>query len=315
MDDAHRAFLQAFLASPVMTFADAQPRLAAIQTIFEERDILVQDITQDELANYISNLNNLISPLDYEIRSIHSQTDPSRTVTYALVNAASDAMTQVATNHSPDEIAFVKKVIDAMFEGSGNKEIFAVPGMQALNIAKQPRNRESMVAATQADGEPQMTQGQVKALTLDQAERVLASLVAEGWFEKSRREYYSLSPRALMELRGWLVDTYDGEAVEEGDESMKRVRFCEGCREILTIGQRCHNRECGCRIHDTCTQGFFRGQTEKRCPRCEAAWTGTDFVGERAAGGRVQNMPVRRGRPSAASRNTQSMANADSDDD
>jgi hypothetical protein len=49
-----------------------------------------------------------------------------------------------------------------------------------------------------------------------------------------------LSPRALMELRGWLVETYNEEAPAEGEEDeeesrWERVKFCETCRDIVTI--------------------------------------------------------------------------------
>ena len=37
------------------------------------------------------------------------------------------------------------------------------------------------------------------------------------------------------------------------------------------------------RLHDICTQNFFRVQKSKKCPLCKTDWTGNDFVGERAA--------------------------------
>lgn len=67
-----------------------------------------------------------------------------------------------------------------------------------------------------------------------QAEKVLKSLVAEGWFEKSQAGYYSLSPRALMELRGWLIDTYNDEEDDEDDQTM-RIKLCFACKEIITV--------------------------------------------------------------------------------
>lgn len=77
---------------------------------------------------------------------------------------------------------------------------------------------------------------------MSQAEAVLVGMVEEGWFEKSRAGYYSLSPRALMELRGWLVETYNEPPGEEGEESeeddgagRERIKFCQACREIVTV--------------------------------------------------------------------------------
>ena len=48
-------------------------------------------------------------------------------------------------------------------------------------------------------------------------------------------------------------------------------------------GQRCPGRACTCRLHDICTQNFFRTQKSRKCPLCQTGWTGNDFVGERAA--------------------------------
>lgn len=106
-----------------------------------------------------------------------------------------------------------------------------VSSMQALQLAKVPSDsnrRES--TAVQANG----TQGgAAQSLTMTQAETVMSSLVDEGWLEKSAKGNYSLSPRGLMELRGWLVDTYNDED-EEGHRG-RRVKFCAACKDILTV--------------------------------------------------------------------------------
>ena len=178
--------------------------------------------------------------MDLEIRSTRSQHD--RTQVYALVNTASDALTQLATTHSPDEIAFVKRVLDAMFETNNtrSKEVMAVTGMQAARLAKPPAGARASLGGDGEDGA--QTQGSAgHGLTIAQAERVMADMVAEGWFEKSRAGYFSLSPRALMELRGWLKDMYNapaGEGEDEG-EGLVRVRDCEACREIVTVVSCC----------------------------------------------------------------------------
>lgn len=76
--------------------------------------------------------------------------------------------------------------------------------------------------------------GAAQSLTMPQAETMLARLVEEGWFEKSLKGFYSLSPRGLMELRGWLVDTYNDDDDEEGNRR-KRIKFCAACRDIITV--------------------------------------------------------------------------------
>lgn len=169
-----------------------------------------------------------------EIRSTYPQTATTRSHEsriYALVNLASDPQTQLATSHTPDEIAFVKRVLDAIFEtnNSQSKEIMAVRAIDALNVARVTRTRD--LDATQGTAST--------GIKKDQAEKVLASLVEEGWFEKSSGGYYSLSPRCLIELRDWLVDTYNEDPDVEMDEVegavWQRIKFCEGCKEVVTM--------------------------------------------------------------------------------
>lgn len=277
-DDANRAFLQAFLSRGALTFAEAQPVLAAIFTINEGRQTNPNDVTLDDLNSYISAANIALSPLDLEIRStFHQQT---RDRFYALVNTTSDAMTQLATTYSADEIAYVKKLLDELFDGSANterKEAMCISGRDALQLVRSGR-RETQNGETQAS-KSNMTQ--------HEAETLLGKLVAEGWMEKSPKGFYSLSPRALMELKGWLVETYNEEPlangeVEEEDRAPDKIKFCRACKEVITVGQRCAKRNCPCRLHDICTQNFFRVHRSRKCPVCETEWDGKHYVGEKA---------------------------------
>ncbi|KAF4543686.1 DNA repair protein nse1 [Lasiodiplodia theobromae] len=278
---SHRAFLQAFLARSVMTFEEAQPILAAILSARDEtRPVAPADVTEADFHSYVSACNAALSPLDLEIRSSRPQTtSPHRQPpVYAIVNATSDALTQIATTHSPDEIAFVKRLLDAMFETHNTRraEVLALTSMQAINLHKaSPRSRDFGIGAGGAGSTE--TQGSSGAsLTMAQAQKVLDDLVEEGWFEKSAKGFLSLSPRALMELRGWLIETYNEPTGgdDSDDEGVERVKMCEACREIVTV--------------------FFRTLPGKRCPICKAEWTEEDFVGERAA------KPPNRNRTSAA---------------
>jgi hypothetical protein len=119
-----------------------------------------------------------------------------------------------------------------MFEtnNTSRREIMAITSMQAIKVRKAPTEDGRQ---TQNGSETQGSTGQ--SLTMGQAEKMLKSLVEEKWFEKSQKGYYSLSPRALMELRGWLLETYnDVEEEEEEETAPKRIKQCFACKEIIT---------------------------------------------------------------------------------
>lgn len=277
-DDANRAFLQAFMARGTMTFKEAQPVLAAIISAQENEDVDPKQITEAEFTAYVSAATAAISPFDLEIRSMMNQLRKERI--YAIVNTTSDLMAQLATTHTADEIAFVKRVIDAMFEkyNTPRMEALCLDEMQANKLRAPPRpdNEHEELG----DGEEQ-TQTQVsKGLKSSEVESMMRSMVDEGWFDRSRDGFYCLSHRALLELRSWLIESYNDPDAEPGE--WQRVKFCEACKDIVTIGQRCSERDCLIRLHDKCADAFFRTRREHDCPKCKKEWTGRHFVGERA---------------------------------
>jgi non-structural maintenance of chromosomes element 1 len=245
-NDSHRALLQSFLSRSTLTFADAQPLLASILTVYEDRETLPGDITPDLFESYIDAINGRINALDLEIRHSRRQQGERERI-WALVNTTSDALTQLATVHSPDEIAFVKRVIDAMFEGnwvgaedSGRREVCAVRGTAAVNLARVrgDGSQRDQLGSQREGGRGEEATGQgggASSLTMKEAERILEEMVEEGWFDRSRAGFYSLSPRALMELRGWLVEMYNEEPEDPEDERVVRIKFCEACKEIVTV--------------------------------------------------------------------------------
>ena len=119
-----------------------------------------------------------------------------------------------------------------MFEtyNTPRQEIMAITSMQAVRLHKAPTEDRK---GTQNGSATQGSVGQ--GLTMGQAEKVLKTLVEEGWFERSKKGFYSLSPRALMELRGWLIETYNDLDDDEDDEDrVLKVKLCFACKEIIT---------------------------------------------------------------------------------
>jgi hypothetical protein len=112
------------------------------------------------------------------------------------------------------------------------QEIMAVTAMQAIRLHKNPS--ESQANNTQSGGATQGSAG--KGLTMVDAERTLNGFVEEGWFEKSSNGFFTLSPRALIELKHYLVTTYNGpiDDEEEGEER-ERIKSCYACKELITV--------------------------------------------------------------------------------
>jgi hypothetical protein len=296
--------------------------------------MLPEDITTSDFTNYINTASSALSAYDYEIRSTHHQT--TRATVWAIVNTTSDPITQLATIFTPDEISFLKRVLDAMFEtyNTPRHEIMAITGMQATRLHKPPD--QGRRGETQGGAETQGSAG--AGLTMGQAEKVMQGLVEMGWMEKSRKGYFSLSPRALMELRGWLLETYNDDEDEDDEGSGPRVKVCLACKEIITVvssrcfvrvwgggqgwanggllqGQRCPRRSCGGRLHNGCTQKFFTMQKSRKCPLCKTEWTGEDHVGELAAPSNSAASSKRRdGESNGMSQSVRQDGNGDNED-
>ncbi|KAF8453624.1 DNA repair protein Nse1 [Terfezia claveryi] len=308
--DANKAFIQAFLARRILTLEEAQPLLAAILTASGQQNPMV---SQNTLNNFITTANNQLSPFDFHIRTLPSQSGPpeSRTVYYILTNTTSDSLMQLATTHSAEEISFFRRVLDSMFETNNTNylELCAVRSMEAVRLHK-PRPGEQLNSVE--DGAVTQTQS-THGLTMKEAESTLAQFVSEGWLELSPLAFYSLSPRSIAELQRYLIDTYN--LPDEEGVIVEKVKSCHGCKELVTIGLRCDNLDCPIRFHDGCAERLWRVNRSKKCPSCGGNWSGGKYVGERAAKGAKKRVEVRRslgGRQSAASQ--LSAANVRQDD-
>jgi hypothetical protein len=310
----HRAFLQAFHTHSVLTVHEIKPILAHIMTAYSlfaypsfrfykltastdpQRPWSEGDVTQPYITSTIQTINGKIEAFDYEIRSTRDQ--QTKESVYALVNNASDTVTQLATTFSANEIAYIRRVLDRMFETNNTniREVMAVKETEASQLARiSRRDRQSQANSRQSQINGDADDSQASAdtgISIAEADQVLKTLVSQAFFQKSRAGYYSLAPRALIELRAYLKDTYN-ESAEDNEDGREviRIRDCEGCKQIVTFGIRCNNRECGVRWHDACATGFYRGRRGelRKCPKCQTECKGDAFVGERAAvmGGRA----------------------------
>ncbi|KAK4134686.1 hypothetical protein BT67DRAFT_361529, partial [Trichocladium antarcticum] len=306
-NDANRAFVQAFMARGTLTFPEAQKILAAIKSASNggggddddnnnnnnnnnnnHAHVNPQSITMADFENFLRSAREAVEPLDFDIRNTRDQVRGGGERVWAFINAHSDPATQMSTAHAAEEVAYIKRLLDAMFEQHNTPriEVMAVDEGQALRASRPARSRESGANGAHHDedggengGGPAAASASARGLKHSEVLSLLSSLVAEGWLEKSRDGFYSLTPRSLMELWGWLVATYNDPDAEGG---WQRIKFCEACKEIVTYGQRCNEPDCTVRLHDICEGGFWRTRRDKTCPKCSTPWDGTHYVGERA---------------------------------
>ncbi|KAG5976194.1 hypothetical protein E4U55_007467 [Claviceps digitariae] len=281
-DNTNRAFLQAFLAHATLTFEEAQPILAAIINASgtERSEVRAEHITEVDFQGYLESVSDAASLFDYEIRSIVHQVTKQRV--YALVNTQSDPQTQLATVFSPEELGFLKRILDAVFDkyNTPRMEVLAITEMQAIKLARPLAHRQSHMNDDEtADPEEPSKHAIDRGLKHSEVEIMLTRLVEGEWFSKSRDGFYTLTPRALMELRPWLFETYN--EVAAADE-WQRIKVCEACKDIVTIGKRCSEPRCVLRLHDFCQDAFWRARRSNQCPKCQTEWKGDRYVGERA---------------------------------
>ncbi|RAL62188.1 hypothetical protein DID88_002672 [Monilinia fructigena] len=284
-DDTNRAFLQALLARGSLNLDEGKELLARIFTVKDEGRVFSPDaVTLDDLSSYLNSAAQALSPFDYEIRSMRHQLSNKKV--WALVNSASDPLTQLATTFTTEEMFYIKRVLDAMFESHNTKgrEIMAITSTQALHSSLTGGSGRQSIG----DADMQTVDHGVKN---SEAERVLAGLVAQGWFERSRRGYYSLTPRAILELRSWLVDTYND---SDDPDEWHRIKSCEACKGIVTVGERCSRRECNVRLHKICETAYWNSRPNRKCPKCGTEWDGEHYVGEKVVTSTEDNLREKR---------------------
>jgi len=282
----NRAFLQAIQARGSVTFEECKPILAAIWNADNGNDDAQPDqVTEEDFLSYLDVASSAASLFDYEIRSTLHQVTKQRI--YALVNTTSDPQTQLATTYTADELSFIKRLLDAMFDkfNTPRMEVLAVTEMQVIKLAR-PDRRQSQINVEDSTQTPMD-----KGLKHSEVENVLASLVDGGWMEKSREGFYRTSPRALLELRPWLIESYNDPDAEPNE--WQRIKFCEACKDLVTYGLRCAEPDCTLRLHDGCQDAFWRARRGTACPKCSKEWTGRNYVGERAV---TQTDAFQRGR-------------------
>ena len=70
-------------------------------------------------------------------------------------------------------------------------------------------------------------------LTKTAGEAAVDTFIREGWLERSRAGFISLSERGLLELKSYLTQMFND--VDEDEETRTdKIRTCHACQEIIT---------------------------------------------------------------------------------
>jgi hypothetical protein len=130
------------------------------------------------------------------------------------VNTTSDSFSQLATTHSPSEIAYFRTLLNAIFDtvNSVHEEVFAIRSTDAANLSS----------------------AQGVGLTKTAGEAAIQKFIRDGWLEKSRHGFYSVSERGLLELQGYLNEMFNDVDEEGQGETSNKIRTCHACQEIVT---------------------------------------------------------------------------------
>jgi len=108
----------------------------------------------------------------------------------------------------------MRAILAGIFETSNSlhEEVYAIRSSEAVNLSS----------------------AQGVGLTKTAGEATIDKFIQEGWLVKSPAGFITLSERGLMELKGYLTETFNDLEDEEGGPRINNVRTCYGCQEIIT---------------------------------------------------------------------------------
>ncbi|PFH50652.1 hypothetical protein AMATHDRAFT_144507 [Amanita thiersii Skay4041] len=236
--DVHRLFLHAILSRGVVSERLAKllwkKCLEAVSAV-DDAVVLPDGDDAEAWNEFVAKVNKSLDDLNLDFRQFRDE--QTGTPTYALVNVKGDEIAQLATDYNPAEIAYFRALVEQIILAP--RESFSISSLAALREVSAIKPKSNM--------------------TKTQAETVLASFVARGWLWKSKRGYYSLSTRSIVELGPYLKSTYPDDILE-----------CTACNQIMTRGVACPTSKCEIRMHTYCFTNFRR--RHGGCPNCSLNW-------------------------------------------
>ncbi|KAK9768068.1 hypothetical protein K7432_001605 [Basidiobolus ranarum] len=235
--NTHRYFLQACL---VQRFIKESEALSLLRRACE---ITQEPFDESLLAEVISTLNEGINSLDLEFRKSHDE--ETGEMVLALVNTNGDEIAQLATDYTPTELVYLRRIIELII--TADDESYSVSSLLALSESSKLKS----------------------AFTKNAAEQLLDRFVNDKWISKTSHGRYFLTQRSILELQTYLKEEFE-----------EYIQECTLCMDIITRGERCHVANCSGRLHLHCADRYFSSRPDRKvCPLCSTAWTSTQKVG------------------------------------
>lgn len=224
--NAHRLFLQTFISHHILD----EDKVAMLYVkVCEKYQV---DAPSDQLTQFIHLINKTMESLFMEIRQ--GRAEDTGIAYYALVNTLEDENAKFASNYTPQEIDYIKRVINRLV----TSEEGLVSSIDLLNEGHDMQKR----------------------LTTQAAQEILFKLTDDGWVTDVKGDI-SFSARAIIELGQYLKNRYTEQVVD-----------CTLCKDLVILGDLCEH--CGKKIHRHCAATAFQNldASKRKCPSCKEAW-------------------------------------------
>ncbi|XP_053847773.1 LOW QUALITY PROTEIN: non-structural maintenance of chromosomes element 1 homolog [Vidua macroura] len=184
-------------------------------------------------------LDDFISTINSHLQPLFMQirkgiSEDDGTAHYAVVNLAETEVTKMASDYTEIELELFRKTMDLIILSENG---FA-SSTDILNLADQLKT---------------------KKMKKKEAEQVLKVFVEDKWLSEKNGEY-TLHTRCIIEMEQYILSNYQDVA-----------RKCNICHSLAIQSQVCES--CGIGMHLPCVRKYFRGQTERRCPKCNEFWS------------------------------------------
>ncbi|OWB73120.1 hypothetical protein B5S31_g2852 [[Candida] boidinii] len=201
----------------------------------------IDSLTNNTVEFTVVALNRKLNTVDFEI--VRTSSQESEEILYILINKKSDNAVKLSTIFTNAEIQIINDLIDRMFDHSNESKSslsYSISPAVAVEFVKKSSSKT----------------------TNQQSYEFLNDLELKGWISYIDRRY-TLSSRALAELKGFLIDKYG----EDSAETEGSISICYGCKQIATRGLRCSNDSCFIRFHSLCRDHFIKSNSDStKCP-------------------------------------------------